>query len=88
MYWHPVYAFIRRKGYAPDQSQDLTQGFFALLLEKNYPVDVDQRKGRFRSFILTAVRHFPANEWDRAQAHKRGGDQVPVSINLVEAERW
>jgi RNA polymerase sigma-70 factor (ECF subfamily) len=88
MYWHPVYAFIRRKGYAPDQSQDLTQGFFALLLEKNYPVDVDQRKGRFRSFILTAVRHFPANEWDRAQAHKQGGDQVPVSINLVEAERW
>ena len=87
-YWHPVYAFIRRNGYDPDQSQDLTQGFFALLLEKKYLADADQKKGRFRSFLLTAVKHFLANEWDRAHALKRGGGQVPVSIDPVEAERW
>jgi len=88
MYWHPVYAFIRRNGYDPDQSQDLTQGFFALLLEKKYLADADQKKGRFRSFLLTAVKHFLANEWDRAHALKRGGDQVAVSIDLLEAEQW
>jgi DNA-directed RNA polymerase specialized sigma24 family protein len=87
-YWQPVYAFIRRNGYDRDQSQDLAQGFFALLLEKNYLLDADRDRGRFRSFLLTAVKHFLANEWDRAQALKRGGGQVAVSIDLVEAERW
>ena len=87
-YWHPVYAFVRRNGYDREQSQDLTQGFFALLLEKNFLVDADQQRGKFRSFLLTAVKHFLANEWDRAHALKRGGGHVPVSIDLVEAERW
>ena len=71
-YWPPVYAFIRRKGMIRKQSQDLTQGFFTLLLEKNYLLDADER-GRFRSFLLTAVKHFIANEWDREHAQKRGG---------------
>src|SRR4051812_9741719 len=64
-YWHPVYAFVRRNGYDPDQSQDLTQGFFARLLEKNALSAADQSRGRFRSFLLTAVKNFLANEWDR-----------------------
>lgn len=87
-YWQPVYAFIRRNGYNPDQSQDLTQGFFALMLEKNYLIHADQKRGRFRSFLLTSVKHFLTNEWDRANALKRGGGQAAVSMDLIEAERW
>src|SRR5262249_16910087 len=75
-YWHPVYAFIRSRGYDREQSQDLTQGFFALLIEKNYLRHADRKRGRFRSFLLAAVKHFLANERDRANALKRGGRQV------------
>ena len=88
IYWSPIYAFIRRSGYDGDQAQDLTQGFLAMLLEKDYLGDADRQRGRFRSFLLTAVKHFLANEWDRAHALKRGGFQVPVSIDQVEAEAW
>ena len=88
IYWQPVYAFIRRHGHTREQAEDLTQGFFAQLLEKNYLLDADRSRGRFRSVLLTAVKHFLANEWDRSRALKRGGGQVPVSIDLVEAERW
>src|SRR5882672_4740607 len=87
-YWPPVYAFIRRYGYDREQAQDLTQGFFTQLLEKRFLVDADQQRGKFRSFLLTAVKHFLANEWDREHALKRGGGQIPVSIDLVEAEEW
>jgi RNA polymerase sigma-70 factor (ECF subfamily) len=87
-YWHPVYAFIRRKGHDQEQAQDLTQSFFALLLEKNYLADADRQRGKFRSFLLTSVRHFLANEWDRKKTQKRGGGHAAVSIDLVEAERW
>lgn len=87
-YWNPVYAFIRRCGHTPDQSQDLTQGFFTRLLEKQFLQGVDRQRGRFRSFLLAAVKHFLANERDRAQALKRGGGHVPVSIDLLEAESW
>src|SRR5262245_29448184 len=87
-YWNPIYAFVRRSGYDRDQSQDLTQGFFTLLLEKNYLRAVDRERGRFRSFLLTAVKHFLANEWDRANALKRGGGQIPISIDPVEADAW
>ena len=59
-YWNPVYAFIRRCGHTPDQSQDLTQGFFSRLLEKQFLRDVDRQRGRFRSFLLAAVKHFLA----------------------------
>lgn len=87
-YWHPVYAFIRRNGYDRDQSQDLSQEFFRLLLEKNYLLDANRERGRFRSFLLTSVKHFLANEWDRANALKRGGGQTAVSIDVAEAEKW
>ena len=87
-YWHPVYAFIRRNGYDRDQSEDLSQGFFVMLLEKNCLLDANRDRGRFRSFLLTAVKHFLTNEWDRAHALKRGGGQTAISIDLVEAEKW
>jgi RNA polymerase sigma-70 factor (ECF subfamily) len=88
VYWPPVYAFIRRKGYDQDQAQDLCQGFFALLLEKNYVGDADRRRGKFRSFLLTSVKHFLSNELDRSRTLKRGAGQLPVSIDLVATEKW
>jgi RNA polymerase sigma-70 factor (ECF subfamily) len=87
-YWNPVYAFVRRSGYDRDQAQDLTQGFFALLIEKNFLEDADPERGRFRSFLLTAVKRFLANEYDRFCALKRGGGEIPVSIDLINAEVW
>jgi RNA polymerase sigma factor (sigma-70 family) len=87
-YWHPVYSFIRRSGYRPDQAQDLAQGFFMVLMEKNYVGDADRQRGRFRSFLLTSVKHFLANQRDRAHALKRGGGRTTVSIDLMEAEGW
>jgi len=87
-YWPPVYAFIRRKGHDQDQSLDLTQGFFALLLEKNYLTAADRKRGKFRSFLLAAVKHFLSHEWEREHAQKRGGFQSPVSIDIVKAEAW
>jgi RNA polymerase sigma-70 factor (ECF subfamily) len=86
-YWPPVYAFIRKRGYDTEEARDLTQGFFALLLEKNYLTAADRQRGRFRSFLLTAVKHFLSNELDRAHALKRGGGQAPVRIDL-DADSW
>jgi RNA polymerase sigma-70 factor (ECF subfamily) len=88
IYWNPVYGFIRRSGYDADDAQDLTQGFFALLIEKNYLQAADRQRGRFRSFLLTAVKHFLANEWDRANALKRGGGQIRVHLDTTNAETW
>ena len=85
-YWYPLYAFVRRQGHAEHDAQDLTQEFFARLLEKNYLARVSRDKGRFRSFLLTALKHFLANEWDRRRAEKRGGGQVPVSLDARTAE--
>jgi DNA-directed RNA polymerase specialized sigma24 family protein len=87
-YWLPVYSFIRRSGYEPDQAQDLAQSFFMVLLEKNYLGDADQHRGRFRSFLMTSVKHFLANERDCARALKRGGGRALVSIEAMEAEGW
>ena len=88
VYWAPIYAFIRRSGYDRDRAEDFTQAFFASMLEKNYLGDADRERGRFRTFLLAAVKHFLANEWDKAHALKRGGGQVAVSIDPVEAEAW
>lgn len=85
-YWQPIYAFVRRQGHSPADAQDLTQEFFARLLEKNYLQNVDPAKGRFRSFLLASVKHFLANEWDKARAQKRGGERVLLSINSASAE--
>lgn len=86
LYWYPVFAFVRRQGYAADQAQDLTQGFFTRLLEKRELGQADRDRGRFRAFLLTACRHFISNEEDRARANKRGGGTAAVSIDLVDAE--
>jgi len=87
IYWKPVYAFIRRNGHDVDSAQDLTQEFFSRLIEKNYLEDADRRRGRFRSFLLTSVKHFLANEWDRTRALKRGGGHFFLSIDAVDADR-
>lgn len=86
VYWHPVYSFVRRSGYQPDHAQDLTQGFFLVLLEKTYLGDANRKRGRFRTFLLTSVKHFLANQRDRADALKRGGGQMPISIDMMEEE--
>ena len=85
-YWFPIYAFVRRQGHTPHDAQDLTQGFFTRLLERNYLADADRSKGRFRSFLLGALKHFLANEWDKAQAQKRGGGQTLIPIDVATAE--
>jgi RNA polymerase sigma-70 factor (ECF subfamily) len=86
MYWSPVYAFIRRQGYRPDEGADLTQEFFAKVLEKNYFHDADPSRGRFRAFLCAAIRHFLSNERDRARTLKRGGTSPPISLDVETAE--
>ena len=85
-YWYPLYAYVRRQGHTADDARDLTQEFFARLLAKNYLADVAREKGKFRSFLLAALKHFLANEWDRAKAIKRGGGQIPISFDDTDAE--
>ena len=86
-YWFPLYAYVRRRGHSPDEAQDLTQAFFARLLEKNWVAGADRSRGRFRTFLLVAMKHFLADEWDRASARKRGGGAVhlPLSFDTAEA---
>ncbi len=86
IYWFPVYAYIRRQGQAPPQAEDLTQEFFTRLLEKKQLAIADQSKGRFRNFLLTAVKRFLVNEWDKSQALKRGGGRTVISMDSLEAE--
>lgn len=85
-YWYPLYAFVRRQGYSAHDAQDLTQEYLARLLEKNYLAEVDRSKGRFRSFLLASLKHFLANEWDKARALKRGGGHRIVSFDAPTAE--
>jgi len=80
-YWYPLYAYVRRQGHSPEDAQDLTQEFFAKLIAKHYLGDVDRSKGKFRSFLLASLKHFLANEWDKARAQKRGGSQTIVSLD-------
>ena len=83
IYWMPVYAFIRRQGHDAAEAEDLTQSFFARLVEKSYVAQADRARGRFRSFLLAAVKHFLANERDRALAQKRGGGIEHVAIDAT-----
>jgi RNA polymerase sigma-70 factor (ECF subfamily) len=80
-YWPPVYAFVRRHGASPVQAEDMTQAFFARLLEKDGLRLADPERGRFRSFLLGALRHFLSNEDDRERAQKRGGGRAPFSFD-------
>jgi len=86
-YWYPLYAYLRRQGRAPHDAQDLTQGFFARLLQKDYLQAAAREKGRFRTFLLIALKRFLANEWDRQHALKRGGfaPVVPIDQDFAES---
>ena len=86
-YWPPLYAYVRRAGHGPEDAQDLTQKFFARLLERKYLKLADQERGRFRSFLLKSLKHFLVNEWVRGQAQKRGGGQKVFSLDDEAAER-
>ena len=85
-YWYPLYAFVRRSGHSAHDAQDLTQAFFAELFRKNYFRAADRERGRFRSFLLTALRHFLSHEWEKGQAAKRGGGVTPLSWDEQSAE--
>ena len=86
-YWYPLYAYVRRKGHDHEEAQDLTQEFFARLLEKNYLAHADRHKGQFRSFLLAALDHFLTNEWRKAHAAKRGGGQAMISLDDETMEK-
>jgi DNA-directed RNA polymerase specialized sigma24 family protein len=86
VYWYPLYAFVRHLGYHAAEAQDLTQDFFAILLEKNYIGAADAERGRFRSFLLAAFRHFLSNKRAWARAQKRGGGRTPLSLDLQAGE--
>jgi RNA polymerase sigma factor (sigma-70 family) len=85
-YWYPLYVYVRRQGHGAPDAQDLTQEFFARLLEQKSLEQVRREKGKFRSFLLASLKHFLANEWDRARALKRGGGQELISLDADSAE--
>ena len=80
-YWYPLYAFVRNRGYVSSDAQDLTQAFFARIIETGGFATADPERGRFRSYLLGAMKHFLANQWHRTQAQKRGGD-----VNFLELD--
>jgi RNA polymerase sigma-70 factor (ECF subfamily) len=84
-YWYPLYAYVRQRGCSPHDAEDLTQEFFARLLEKNTLGAITREKGKFRSFLLTALYHFLVDEWKKARTQKRGGGRV-VSLDARDAE--
>jgi RNA polymerase sigma factor (sigma-70 family) len=86
-YWEPIYAYIRRTGKSPDDAADLTQGFIARLIDKADIAGADQNRGRFRSFLLGAVKHYILNESTRARAAKRGGTALHVELDYSTAEQ-
>jgi RNA polymerase sigma-70 factor (ECF subfamily) len=85
-YWYPLYAFIRRRGYSPHEAEDLTQEFFARLVEKDFLADVERARGKFRSYLLASCSHFLANQNDRDGAWKRGGRASIASLDFHGAE--
>jgi RNA polymerase sigma-70 factor (ECF subfamily) len=85
-YWYPLYSFVRRRGYGPDDAEDLTQSFFASLLENAVLKRADRDRGRFRTYLLAALKNFLANEWDKQRAAKRGGRHVITSLDQASAE--
>jgi DNA-directed RNA polymerase specialized sigma24 family protein len=85
-YWYPIYAFVRRRGYSREEAEDLTQDFFAQMLEHDTLSKARRERGRFRSFLFASVTHFLANEWDRARTQKRGGACVTLSLDFQFGE--
>jgi RNA polymerase sigma factor (sigma-70 family) len=85
-YWYPLYAYIRRTGHPPEDAKDLTQAFFARLLEHNLIAKADRERGRFRSFLLASLKHFLAHEWEKSRALKRGGAAKLIPLQFDTAE--
>jgi RNA polymerase sigma factor (sigma-70 family) len=85
-YWFPLYAYVRRRGHTKEDAEDLTQAFFARFLEKNYLGNLAAEKGKFRAFLLTSLKHFLANEWDKSQRQKRGGGSAHFSLDWKTAD--
>jgi RNA polymerase sigma factor (sigma-70 family) len=83
-YWLPIYSFVRREGVKPEEAKDITQGFFALILERKDFSSVRREKGRLRSFLLASLKHFMMNERRNAAAIKRGGGQRPLPLDEIE----
>jgi RNA polymerase sigma-70 factor (ECF subfamily) len=86
IYWRPLYAYVRRRGYSPHEAPDLVQEFFARVIEKNYFGAADRHRGRFRTFLLASMEHFLAKEWQRAHRIKRGGEVTFLSLDDRSAE--
>ena len=85
-YWFPLYAYVRRRGHNKQDAEDLVQAFFARFLEKNHLAGLDSERGRFRAFLLASLKHFLANEWDKARAQKRGGGAAHLSLDWQTAD--
>ena len=86
-YWYPLYAYVRRLGHKSEDAEDLVQSFFAQCLAKKYLSAANRTRGRFRSFLLIALKRFLANEWDKTRTQKRGGAQAFISLDGLEPER-
>lgn len=85
-YWFPIYAYLRRQGYGAHKAEDQTQGFFTHMIEMDDLCRADPDRGRFRSFLLSMLKHFVADQWDRSQAQKRGGGKKALSLDFADAE--
>jgi RNA polymerase sigma-70 factor (ECF subfamily) len=85
-YWYPLYAYVRHQGSSKEDAEDLTQAFFARFLAKNYLEGLSRERGKFRAFLLACLKHFLANEWDRANRLKRGGQALVLSLDWQEAD--
>lgn len=85
-YWFPLYAYVRRRGHAKADAEDLTQAFFARFLEKNYLAGLSAERGRFRAFLLASLKHFLINEWRKSQRLKRGGGEAALSLDWETAD--
>ena len=85
-YWYPLYVYVRRQTSTREDAEDLTQSFFLRFLEKNYLEGLSSEKGKFRAFLLAALKHFLANEWDRANRQKRGGGMTVLSLDWQDAD--
>ncbi len=85
-YWYPLYAYVRRQGHSMENAEDLTQAFFARFLEKNYLEGLSSERGKFPAFLLASLKHFLANEWDKAMRQKRDGGALHLSLDWQSAE--
>jgi RNA polymerase sigma-70 factor (ECF subfamily) len=86
VYWYPLYAYVRRHGHSKEDAEDLTQAFFERFLQKNYLDGLSSERGRFRAFLLASLKHFLANEWDRAGRQKRGAHATHLSLDWRDAD--